>query len=171
MDREEILASLEALAAVLHERGVTGELYVVGGAAIALAYDERRSTRDVDGVFEPKMVVYEAAGEVARRRGLPVGWLNDAVKGFLAGEDREATPVLEVPGLRCLAASPRMLLSLKVLAHRVGEDEDDLLLLARELGLTQAEEVLALAEDTFGDQLDAAARFFVEQVMGTAPRP
>lgn len=28
-------------------------MYVVGGAAMALAYASRRSTRDVDAVFEP----------------------------------------------------------------------------------------------------------------------
>jgi hypothetical protein len=56
--------------------------------------------------------------------------LNDAVKGFLAGEDPEATPILDLAGLRCQAASARTLLALKVLAHRVGEDEDDLRLSA-----------------------------------------
>ena len=126
--------------------------------------DERRSTRDIDAVFEPKAVVYEAAETVAEQRDLPAGWLNDAVKGFLAGDDPAAAPVLDLPGLRCLAASPEALLALKVLAHRVGEDEDDLRLLARELRLENAEQVLALAERTFGDRLDPAARFFVEQV-------
>jgi len=72
--------------------------------------------------------------------------------------------VLDLPGLRCLAASPRTLLALKVLAHRVGEDEEDVRLLAAELGLKRAEEVLAVAEATFGDRLDAAARFFVEEI-------
>lgn len=164
MDREEIVAALTALAAELDRHGVSAEMYVVGGAAIALAFDERRSTRDIDAVFEPKSVVYEAAATVAEERSLPPGWLNDAVKGFLAGEDPAAVPVLDLPGLRCLAASPETLLALKVLAHRVGEDEDDLRLLARELGLSRAEEVLAIAERTFGDRLDAAARFFVEQI-------
>lgn len=139
-------------------------MYLVGGAAIALAYDARRSTRDIDAVFEPKMAVYEAAAEVAPRLGLPISWLNDAVKGFLAGDDPAASPVLDVPGLRCLAASPRMLLALKVLAHRVGEDEDDVRLLAEQLELRTADEVLAMAAEVFGDRLDAAARFFVEQI-------
>lgn len=164
MEREEILAALTDLAAELRRRGVSADMYLVGGAAIALAYDERRATRDVDAVFEPKGTVYEAAAVVAEERGLPAGWLNDAVKGFLAGDDPAATPVLDLPGLRCLAASPRMLLALKVLAHRVGEDEEDVRLLARELGLGRAEEVLAVAEETFGDRLDPAARFFVEEV-------
>lgn len=63
-----------------------------------------------------------------------------------------------------LVASPRILLAMKVLAHRIGEDDDDVRLLARELGLTRAEEVLAIAEEVYGDRLDAAARFFVEEL-------
>lgn len=164
MDRAEILEALTALGGVLAGSGIQGEMYVVGGSAIALAYDSRRSTRDVDAVFEPKLAIYEAAGEVARRLGLPPGWLNDAVKGFLAGDDPAAVPVLDVPGLRCLAASPRMLLALKVLAHRVGEDEDDVRLLARELSLSSAQEVLTVAAEVYGDRLDTAARFFVEEL-------
>ena len=164
MDRAEIIAALTALAGELERRGVSAEMYVVGGAAIALAFDERRSTRDIDAVFEPKATVYEAAGVVGERLELPPGWLNDAVKGFLAGEDPAAAPILDLPGLRCLAASPETLLALKVLAHRVGEDEDDLRLLAAELDLGSAEQILAIAERTYGDRLDPAARFFVEQV-------
>lgn len=164
MNRDEIIAALTELAAELHRRGTSADMYVVGGAAIALAFDERRATRDIDAVFEPKTVVYEAAASVAEGLGLPSGWLNDAVKGFLAGDDPEATPILDLPGLRCLAASPRTLLALKVLAHRVGEDEDDLRLLAAELGLARADEILAVAEETFGDRLDPAARFFVEEI-------
>jgi hypothetical protein len=163
MNRSEIVTALTALGAALDARGTTGELYMVGGAAIAMAFDQRRSTRDIDAVFEPKMIIYEAAAQVADQLGLPVGWLNDAVKGFLV-PDPGASPVLEVPGLRCLAASPRILLALKVLAHRVGEDEDDVRLLAGALGLSRADEVLAIAEEVFGDRLDAAARFFVEEL-------
>jgi hypothetical protein len=167
VEREQILEALTALAAELDRRGVSAEMYVVGGAAIALAFDERRATRDIDAVFEPKSRVYEAAASVAEQRGLPPGWLNDAVKGFLEGPDPAAAPVLDLPGLRCLAASPRILLALKVLAHRVGEDEDDVRLLAAELGLQRAEDVLAVAEQTYGERLDPAARFFVEQIFDT----
>jgi Nucleotidyltransferase of unknown function (DUF6036) len=164
MDRAEIIDALTALAAELDCRGVSAEMYIVGGAAIALAFDERRATRDIDAVFEPKGIVYEAAAAVAEQLGLPGGWLNDAVKGFLEGEDPAAAPVLDLPGLRCLAASPQTLLALKVLAHRVGEDEDDVRLLADELGLADADQILAVAERAYGDRLDPAARFFVEQI-------
>ncbi len=47
--------------------------------------------------------VYEVAGELADEWGLPDGWLNDAVKGFLAGADPDAPLVLEVTGLHLSA--------------------------------------------------------------------
>ena len=164
MRRAEIVDLLQMLAERLAAKGLEGEMYVVGGAAIALAFDERRSTRDVDAVFEPKRAIYDAAAEIADELGLPEGWLNDAVKGFLTGPDEEATPVLELPGLRVATASPRILLAMKVLAHRAGEDDADVRLLAGQLGLKTASAVLDVAAEVYGDRLDAAARFFVEEV-------
>ena len=75
MDRSEIVAALTALGEALEQRDLQGEMYVVGGAAIALAYDTRRSTRDIDAVFEPKTAIYAAAAEVSERLGLPQGGL------------------------------------------------------------------------------------------------
>lgn len=167
MDRDGIVAALASLGRRLEAEGLQGEMYVVGGAAMVLAYGARRSTRDVDAVFEPKMAIYRLAADVAAELGLGVGWLNDAVKGFLAGTDPLAAPVLEVPGLRCLVASPGMLLALKVLAHRVGEDEGDVRLLAEMLGLTTAPDVLDRAEEVFGDRLDVASRFFVDELFSS----
>jgi len=56
------------------------------------------------------------------------------------------------------------LLAMKVLSHRIGEDEDDVRLLAREIGLDTAREVLAVAESVYGELLDPPALFFVEQL-------
>ena len=164
MRREEILTALRALGARLDRDGLAGEIYVVGGAAIAIAFDARRATRDVDAVFEPKQAIYAAADEVGAELGLPPGWLNDGAKGFLAGPDEQAATILEIPGLRVLTASPRILLAMKVLAHRIGEDDEDVRLLAREIGANDAEAVLAIAEQVYGDRLDPAARFFVEEL-------
>lgn len=90
MDRAEIVTALTALGRVLSGSGITADLYVVGGAAIALAYDDRRATRDIDAVFLPKIEVYRAADRVAAELDLPAGWLNDAVKGFLLRPDPSA---------------------------------------------------------------------------------
>jgi len=165
VDRAEILGALTALGRRLAGRGIVGELYVVGGAAIALAFDERRSTRDIDAVFEPKLVVYEEAARVADELHLPDGWLNDGVKGFLAGPDPWPTSVFEVPGLRVQSASAEMLLALKCLAHRLGEDDDDVRLLARHLGLSDPDAVLDLVVQVFGDQVDVRVDLFVREVL------
>ncbi len=93
---------------------------------MALAYDERRATRDVDALFVPKTEIYGAAREVAAELNLPQDWLNDGVKGFLNGPDPFPTQVLDLPGLRVEVASPQAVLVLKAMAHRTGEDDDDL---------------------------------------------
>ncbi|HVM15439.1 MAG TPA: nucleotidyltransferase [Egibacteraceae bacterium] len=166
MDRDALLAALTDVGRKLRERGVHGDLYLVGGAAMALAYDARRMTRDVDAVFEPKLLVYEAAAEVADERGLPPDWLNDGVKGFLPGPDPYDGPAFDLPGLRVQAASPQMLLALKVLAARVGEDDDDIAQLTGLVGLSSAGGVLDLVERIVGaERLTARSRFFVEAVL------
>ena len=61
LSRDDIVVLLNELGAELHGQGLRGELFIVGGAEMALAYNARRATRDVDGVFEPKAKVYRAA--------------------------------------------------------------------------------------------------------------
>jgi hypothetical protein len=169
--RDEILGLLTALGERLEGRGIVGDLYVVGGAAIALAYDSRRATRDIDAIFVPKNEVYAEAAGLASEWDLPSGWLNDAVKGFLLGPDPHQTTVLDLPGLRVEIASPQVVLAMKCLAHRIGEDDQDVLLLASALCLTTAIEVLDLVERLVGPRLlTPQIQFFVEAVMDARPR-
>lgn len=160
----DITELLGELAAQLHSRGLRGEMFVVGGAAIALAYDTRRSTRDIDAVFAPKSEVYAAAAVVARRRGIPTDWLNDAVKGFLPGPDPDPRPVFDAPGLRVDVASPRYLLAMKLLASR-DDDVDDIRTLFTACGFTRAAEGLDLVESTFPARLiSPRVRFLLEDL-------
>jgi hypothetical protein len=55
----------------LVRRGVIADVYVFGGAAMALAYDARQATRDIDAVFKPHGIVLEEARIVAGELGLP----------------------------------------------------------------------------------------------------
>jgi hypothetical protein len=50
---------------------VTADVHVVGGAALAMAYDAGRVTRDIDAVFQPHGAVLEEAWKVAEEMGLP----------------------------------------------------------------------------------------------------
>ncbi len=87
-----ILHALQALGEELTREGVQAQIFIVGGAAMALAYSTRRVTKDIDAVFEPKQIVYSAAERVAEELRLPADWLNDAVKGFMPGPDEAPRP-------------------------------------------------------------------------------
>jgi hypothetical protein len=116
---------------------ITGELYLVGGAVMCLAYAARPSTQDVDAVFRPPAEVRQAAARVAIKAKLPADWLNDGVKGFMSAQG-EFAPFLELANLRVLVAQPEYLLAMKCLSFRIGaefHDEDDVRYLLRHLDI------------------------------------
>ena len=116
----------------------TGELFLVGGAVMCLAYAARPSTQDVDGVFRPAREIREAAARVAARARVAADWLNDGVKGFLS-ERADFVSFLELSHLHVMVAQPEYLLAMKCLSWRIGaefHDEDDVRYLLRLLGLT-----------------------------------
>lgn len=165
-DREQIDRLLVELAAELDGRGVTADVFLVGGAAMAVAYDNRRATRDLDAVFVPTTVVREAAASLAERRGLPPDWLNDAVKGFLPGDDANASHYLTAPGLRVDVASPRYLLAMKLFAARPESDADDIKVLYQFLGFTTVEEGLELVSSAYPNRpVQAKVQFLLEEIV------
>src|SRR5579859_849192 len=156
LTRKEILKALERLSEILESRAVKADLYVIGGAAMALAFKARPSTRDVDAVFKRKNEVYKAAAQVAREQDLPDGWLNDGAKKFLGRLDRRPLPILDLPGLRLMAGSPEYLLAMKILADRSDRDRNDLRFLIGLLGVKSMKEIDRLfaevyANDDIGD--------------------
>ncbi len=107
LGREEIRALLDDLSAELAARGARAELFLVGGAALAVAYDATRATRDLDAGFIPTGIVRQAATAVAEHRGLTEDWLNDAVKGFLPGPGPDAQRFYSSDSLIVDVTSPR----------------------------------------------------------------
>lgn len=77
LDRVQLERAFTALGERLVRRGVVADVFVVGGAAMALAYDAARVTRDVDSLFVPHGVVLEEARNVAQDLGLPAWRLNE----------------------------------------------------------------------------------------------
>lgn len=168
MDRDEILGLLTELSERLDERGVRGEMFLVGGAAMALAYSTRRSTSDLDAIFEPKQVIYELAESIGCDHDLPTNWLNDGVKGFLPGADPSARVLLDLPGLRVLIASPRYLLAMKLMASRVERDEDDLRVLLGLCAIRTVDEALDLLQGLYGNRpIEAKVQYLVAELLGS----
>jgi hypothetical protein len=109
---------------------VSGAVAAVG-AAMALAYDADRVTRDVDATFLPHGIVLEEARNVAEAMGLPPWWLNDQASAYVSNQyDAGKREVFDHPGIRVMAASPEHVFAMKVFASQ-GRDEDDLRALAQ----------------------------------------
>jgi len=163
--RAEILKALQALGDELSGQDVHGQIFIVGGAAMALAHSTRRVTKDIGAVFEPKSSIYEAAARVAENLGLPEGWLNDAAKGFMPGKDKNPRPVPDIEGIEITTASPQYLLAMKLMAMRFGEDDEDIEILIHECRLHNAQEALELLERMYpsGEPLPKT-RFFLEEL-------
>jgi hypothetical protein len=165
LDREALIGAFRALNEELARSDVRAEVFVVGGAAMALAYDARRATVDVDAVFVPAAEVRTAAQRVAEQLGLESDWLNDGAKAFMPGPDSDRIGVFEGTNLSVAAASPRYLLAMKLLAARLDRDQDDIRLLYELCGFTTPEEGLNLLESTYPNRIMAPrVQFLLEEM-------
>jgi hypothetical protein len=136
----------ELLNEELRKADIEGELFVVGGAVMCLAYAARSSTQDVDALFRPAREVREAAARVAIRAGIASDWLNDGVKGFLSAQGAFDS-FLELDHLRVMVAQAEYLLAMKCLSLRIGaefHDEDDIRYLLRHLNVASYERAVAV---------------------------
>jgi predicted nucleotidyltransferase len=167
LDRAAIQDAFRRLGDRLARRGVVADIYVIGGAAMALAYDARRATRDIDAVFQPHGIVVDEAWAVADELGLPRWWLNEQASAYVApGGDAAAPRVFDHPGLRVSAASPEHLLAMKVLAAR-RRDAEDISYLVKHLGLSSVAEVLEVCAAVFPDEpVPDRAQLILEDFFG-----
>ena len=67
LTRDRILSLFAELSDELCGAGMRGEVFIVGGAAMVVAYDARPATRDVDGIWHPSTELRAAAARVAGR--------------------------------------------------------------------------------------------------------
>lgn len=167
LDRAQLERAFTALGERLARRGVVADLFVVGGAAMALAYDTTRATRDVDSLFVPHGVVLEEAWKVADELGLPRWWLNEQASVYISGKDDPGKRrVFDHPGLRVTAASPRHVFAMKALAART-RDVDDLRLLAGIIEVDSAEMARQICAEFFpGEDLSPRSAAVLEELFG-----
>lgn len=137
LNKDKIIKLFNALNTALSKENIKGEIYLVGGAVMALAYNARPSTKDVDGYFVPKEKIRKLAQKIGEDEDVGKDWLNDGVKSYL-GSKGEFETFLELDHLKIFIAQPGYLLATKCLAFRIGEefhDEDDIRYLLRFLNI------------------------------------
>ncbi len=138
LSKQKIVKLLNELEKLLKKKEVCGEIYLVGGAVMCLAFHARLSTKDIDAVFSPKEIIRDSAKQIANKYALNEDWLNDAVKGFLS-EKGDFEEFINLPYLKVFIARPEYLLAMKCLAMRLGaeyKDEQDVIFLLRILNIT-----------------------------------
>lgn len=173
LDRGRIRDLLVELGRRLDARGIEARLFLVGGAAMALAFNRDRVTRDLDAVFEPKQDIYREAAKVAEDHGLPDDWLNDAVKGLLPDRQPpvEGTGSFSTVGLHVGVASAEYLFAMKAQAARQETDGADLRELARILRIRTLEEALDLVERFYGPhRLRPTTQLLLEDLLADVAR-
>lgn len=169
LDRERLVKLFDELSAELRFSRTRAQIYIVGGAAMSLAFDRERTTRDVDARIDTghsRMV--EAVRKVGRRHGLGDTWLNDqATTAIPRAADRRSETLYSSPHLTVTGASAKHLLAMKLLAAR-GKDREDIAVLCKHLGLKRPEEAIGIYKDLFPDEkLKNRAREFLDLAFRT----
>lgn len=143
----------DRMSRILERDQKRGEICLVGGAAMVLCFNARPSTRDADGIFEPKQDVFLASLDAAAERPdlqLEPGWLNSAADIYAADDRKKGKSriLLNFPALLVWTPDPRYILAMKVLASRVdSHDPADIRYLINELGMSSKAAVLALVDE------------------------
>lgn len=143
MTKKQIIRAFRALDIELQKKNLHGEVCVVGGAVMCLAFNSRQSTQDVDAIFEPSIAIQKAAFNVSQKLKINnFWWLNDAAKGFVSDFAEYNKVDLGMKNLIVRLASAEYMLAMKVLAARAGtNDEVDVLFLIKTLKLKTSNQV------------------------------
>ena len=169
LDRERIVKLFDELSAELRFSRTRAQIYIVGGAAMSLAFDRVRTTRDVDARIDTgHSRLVEAVRKVGRRHGLGDTWLNDqATTAIPRAADGRAETVYQSQHLTVTGASAKHLLAMKLLAAR-GKDREDIAVLCKHLGLKGPQEAIRIYKDLFPDEkLKSRASEFLDLAFRT----
>ncbi len=169
LNKADIQRLLEELNEELAAKRTKGEVYIVGGAVMCVAFNARESTGDVDAVFKPSSAVRAAAARVAARSGAPENWLNDAVKGWI-GTRGTFDRWFERSNLKVFLAQAEYVLAMKSVAMRLGaefHDLDDVRYLLRHLNITTSKNAISVVTRYFdAADIPPKTRFALEELLG-----
>ena len=174
LDRDRLEAGLRDLIARLLETGQPATVALVGGAALALRYFDRRITTDIDARITPAGPVLALAGEIAETRGWDPDWLNTAAAQFIPGLGRDPVwdPLYQDDTVMVAVASAETLLAMKLHAARPNRDNDDIATLMTLTGTTTLDAAEELYEAFYpGDALTDRALRLVTGLLATGLPP
>jgi len=140
--------------------GKIAELAIFGGSAIAIMFDFRNATRDVDyiPISGDMTCLADAISAISKKHALTADWFNDAVEVFASG-----TPAyclhgeypIGNPGIRVFIASPEYILAMKIYSMRSSfssNDVKDIWHLIDEIGIKSCDDAIEIATKFYPDK-------------------
>ena len=174
LTRDDIIRGLRDLVAEAQATGATGRIHLVGGAALALRYFERRTTSDVDASIAPESELLEAARTVAARNRWDPDWLNTNATMFVPfAKDPDWETLYEDERVVIRVASAEALLAMKLNASRRGRDDDDIERLMAICSVLDIEAAEELFEEYFPGEVipDRGQRLLADILAAGEPEP
>jgi hypothetical protein len=176
LKKEDILRGLRKLHDQAKAAGMVVDIAIYGGATLAVAFDIRYATRDVDAAIHRDAVfLRDAAAEIATEEGWPENWLNDGVKGFASANEKMALLAdfcdAQTGGLRIYTPVAEYFFAMKCMTMRPQgidglHDMPDFEALADEINVSDAEAALSLVEAFYpASRIPPQVRFGVEKIM------
>jgi hypothetical protein len=179
LTRADLLEALQELIRELRARNVSGEIRIVGGAALSLSYFERDVTQDIDLMNVrggDNEAVAEAARSVASRLDLNDNWLNFEVTQSDAlptlGREVEWHTIFSSAQITIQVASAQALLAMKLRANRPGRDVNDIRALLALVGIADVASAETLYESFYpGDALPDRAIQILDNLFAEVDPP
>ena len=168
MDKTEITKYLQELNDRLRDQNVKGQIGLLGGTVMCLAFNARPSTKDIDAIFEPKQLIYEIAKQIASNNQLPENWLNDSVKGFMSPNSKMKV-FMNLSNLVIYIPSEEYMLAMKCMSARLGnesQDRDDISFLIDHLKLTNLDSVIEIILKYYPpDSIQPKIKYMLEELL------
>ncbi|MCY4096995.1 MAG: hypothetical protein OXF40_01860 [Rhodospirillales bacterium] len=150
LDRDTLHQLFEELADELARARVRACIYIIGGAAMTMAYQRDRAPHEVGArVDDGHQAVLTAGSPLAPRPAQPPTRRHEQATAYRpSAPDQRAPVVFDSPHLIITGASAEHLLAMKLEAAR-RTDQADIVTLLRTLGIQDADAAMAIHADLF----------------------
>jgi len=164
LSKKEMLEYFEVINQKLAKNGKHGEIVLAGGASLAMVFDARDSTRDIDAIFQPSEEMRQIVKDMADEYDLPDDWLNDGVKGYIS-EKMNQKKYISLSNLDVYSIDAEGLLAMKLTSARVDtKDMEDSIFLMKLLNIREEKVLFAIIDKyTHPNQRTIASKYFTQE--------
>jgi len=164
LTKNEMLMYFEEINRHLARLDKHGEILIAGGAALAMVFNARNSTYDIDAIFHPAEDMRKITKDIAIKYDLPEDWLNDGIKGYITDKMKQEI-YLKFPHLTVANIDAVGLLAMKLTSARVDtKDMEDSIFLMKSLNICEEKELFDIIEKhVYPNQQTIASKYFTKE--------